>query len=141
MTSRRRPIGRPAQHDDTTRQKFLDAVAAGMYLQAAAEQTGIHRNLPRYWARHDHTFAAALDDARARGKQARDDAKDHDEYRYNVLGCRCDDCRAAHATARAGRRATEHEGPEEPEADVVDLHPTTPPPESVVLAPLLAKAS
>ena len=92
--------------DDTARTRFLDEVTAGQTIGDAAKTVGIDRRLPTYHARRDEQFARALADAKARGKQARNAKKDHDESRYNHLGCRCPRCTATASAARAGRRHT-----------------------------------
>ncbi|MFB7359638.1 hypothetical protein [Streptomyces gardneri] len=104
--------GRPvAVFDDTARERFLAEVAAGMKLGDAAQLVGVTPTLPSYHARKDKDFAQAFADAKARGKAARDAAKDHGEYRYNVLGGRCDICRAAATAARAARRPANDNAP------------------------------
>ncbi|QGZ53397.1 hypothetical protein GPZ77_34795 (plasmid) [Streptomyces sp. QHH-9511] len=97
--------GRPAVFAADVQAQFLDLVAAGVHLGEAARKVGIHHNVPSYHARTNETFAADLADAKDRGRQARIEKRGHDEYRYNVLGCRCPKCRAAATKARTGRRA------------------------------------
>lgn len=132
--------GRPATFDDALRHKYLEAVAAGMYLKDAAPHCGIHPSTPKLARRTDKAFAAALDHARAEGRKARLENLDHDEARYNNYGCRCTTCRTAHTNARRGRRQT---ADTDPPAEVIDLHPTpaNTAAESVLLPLLLVKAS
>lgn len=123
--------GRPtvAVFDEETRARFLDEVAGGKYLGEAAQAVGIDRRLPNYHAGRDAQFARALDNAKARGKKARDEAKDHDESRYNNLGCRCPRCTAAASAARTGRRhatATPTTGEEAPPVAAVPAIQETP---------------
>lgn len=91
--------------DEVKRQRYLDHVATGMNLADAAAATPIHHNVPRRHERTDPSFARALADAKAQGKKIRQENVDHDEYRYNCLGCRCDICCTAARTGRAARRA------------------------------------
>jgi hypothetical protein len=124
VTHRRR--GAPAtKFDETARQKYLDAVAAGTPLGEAAALVNVTPTWTSSYAHNDPAFAQALADAKARGKAARDDKKDHGEYRYNVLGCRCDICTAAATTARRGRRHTAHDQAETPPPPVATLTTAT----------------
>lgn len=136
----KRGRGRPTTFDEPMRDKYLALITAGMHLGEAADHLGIHRNTPTQARRTDRAFAAALDTARARGRQARIDDKPHDDYRYTVLGCRCETCRAAHTQARRGRRHTQHT---QPEGEIIDMRPspTTGLGESVLSPLLLARAS
>ncbi|MEU6016936.1 hypothetical protein ABZ826_23665 [Streptomyces sp. NPDC047515] len=97
--------GRPAVFNTALRTQYLDAVRAGMYLGAAADHIGIHRNVPTRTARTDRQFAQALTDAKAEGRKARVEDVAHGEARYNNYGCRCRTCTAAATRARAERRA------------------------------------
>jgi len=128
---RGRPAG-GAVFDEATRQQFLDQVAAGAHLGEAATAVGIHRNLPGYHARTDGVFARRLEEALARGKEARADKVPHGEYRYNVLKCRCEICTPAASAARAGRRhAADADAIREPDSPApVRAVPQAPEPES-----------
>ncbi|WP_331763203.1 hypothetical protein OG571_47625 (plasmid) [Streptomyces sp. NBC_01369] len=91
--------------DDAKRQRYLDAVAAGMTLADAAATAGIHHNVPPRHARTDPAFGRALADAKTAGRKVRRENVAHGEYRYNCLGCRCDVCCTAATKGRAKRRA------------------------------------
>ncbi|MFB7222384.1 hypothetical protein [Streptomyces sp. NPDC056227] len=127
--------------DEAKRQRYLDLVATGMNLADAAKATPIHHNVPRRHERTDASFARALADAKAQGKKIRQENVDHDEYRYNCLGCRCDLCCTAARTGRAARRAAAQpdaaEGQSEPPGQVHEIRPE---PESFPSF-LLARAS
>ena len=105
MTRERRGRGRPALFDGPTQDRYLAAVADGMYLNAAADHIGIHRNVPTRLARTDAVFGARLDDAKAAGRKRRIDNLPHDESRYCNYKCRCPQCTTAATTARTARRA------------------------------------
>ena len=107
MTRERRGRGRPALFDGPTQDRYLAAVADGMYLNAAADHIGIHRNVPTRLARTDAVFGARLDDAKTAGRKRRIDNLPHDESRYCNYKCRCPQCTAAATTARTARRAQE----------------------------------
>ncbi|WP_329125961.1 hypothetical protein [Streptomyces sp. NBC_01353] len=97
--------GRPEKFTAEVQKRFLAEVAAGARLGEAAATVDVHRNVPRFHARTNKDFAAALADAQAQGRQARIDDLPHDESRYNNYDCRCLDCTAMATKARAGRRA------------------------------------
>ncbi|MEV6165782.1 hypothetical protein AB0L71_28485 [Streptomyces sp. NPDC052052] len=107
MTNTRptRGRGRPTVFDTALRTLYLDAVRSGMYLGAAADHIGIHRNIPARAARTDSEFGQALTDAKAEGRKARVEDLAHGEARYNNYACRCRKCTRAAAKGRAGRRA------------------------------------
>ncbi|MFI0929653.1 hypothetical protein ACH4TP_37880 [Streptomyces sp. NPDC021012] len=116
--------GRPiTKFTAETRQRFLDQVAAGARLADAAQNVGVHHNVPHRTARTDPAFAEALATAKARGRAARQDERPHDESRYNHQACRCDTCRAAATTARTARRTTD-------DSQVLDLDANREPPTS-----------
>ncbi len=96
--------GRTAQFTPEVRQQFLDEVAAGATIKNASTVVGVHYNVPPRRAQTDKAFAAALDVAKVRGRQARRDGTPHGESRYNHLGCRCGVCRTAATAGRVGRR-------------------------------------
>ncbi|WP_327335159.1 hypothetical protein [Streptomyces anulatus] len=126
MTAPRRGRGRPTVFEPPTRDNYLDAVRHGMNLGDAATHVGISRVVPTRYARTDREFAAALEKARAVGAKARRENVPHDEYRYNVLKCRCLDCTRAATTARAARRADAALAPtadESPAETAGDVHP------------------
>lgn len=111
--------GRPATFDEPLRHTFLTAVTNGMTVTEAAAHVGLHRNVPTRHARTDPGFASRLADAKAAGRKRRIEDLPHDEYRYNVHGCRCPRCRAAATTGRAGRRA------DQPPAEGDDITPAS----------------
>lgn len=121
MTARR-GRGRPTVFEPPTRAAYLDLLRQGVRLGDAAERLGISRVVPARYARTDREFAAAVDEARAVGAKVRRENVPHDEYRYNVLKCRCPVCTRAATVARAGRRAdaaaTDDETPAETAGDV-----------------------
>jgi hypothetical protein len=134
VTTARPGRGRPPHFDDHLRHTYLTCIRDGMRLGEAAKHLGIHPNTPAYHTRTDPAFAAQLTAARAAGKKARDEKRAHDEYRYNVLGCRCPKCRTAHARARTARR---HTPDPQPTATIHDM-PAQPSPSTSFS---LAKAS
>ncbi|WP_097865843.1 hypothetical protein [Streptomyces sp. rh34] len=121
MTAPRR--GRPAVFAPPAQTAYLDLVHHGMRLGDAAEHLGINRAVPTRHARTDPEFATLLDEAKAVGAKVRREGVPHDEYRYNVLGCRCPDCGLAARVGRAGRR-TDATADEPPGGDTTgDVHP------------------
>ncbi|PVC80573.1 hypothetical protein DBP19_36155 [Streptomyces sp. CS090A] len=102
---------------------YLQAVRHGMRLGEAAVHIGVSRVVPARYAKADREFAALLDEAKVVGAKVRVENLPHDEYRYNVLKCRCVDCTRAARVGRAGRRtdATADEPPGEETAG--DVHP------------------
>lgn len=131
MTGPRPGRGRPGHLDDeTTRDRYLTAIANGMRLGQAADHVGIHRNIPTRYRRTDPKFATALQEALALGKKIRENDQPHDESRYNHQGCRCRKCTRAAADARIGRRRTQED---EPAGQLYDL-PAAPSPQSFPLA-------
>ncbi|MYR75138.1 MULTISPECIES: hypothetical protein [unclassified Streptomyces] len=133
--------GRPTVFDEPTRQAFLDAVRHGMRLGEAAEHAGINRAVPTRHARTDRKFAAALVEAREVGAKVRQEGIPHDEYRYNMLKCRCPKCTRAATTARAGRRAAEDPPGNQGPADVHPIRVEGPGVGESLPAFLLARAS
>ncbi|MFB7592406.1 hypothetical protein [Streptomyces sp. NPDC056169] len=93
--------GRPAQFTTEVREEFLRLVRRGDRLGVAAATVGVSVNVPTRHARKDPAFAAALETARRKGKDAR---TPHGEYRYNHLECRCPICTTAATAARTARR-------------------------------------
>ncbi|MGW7283903.1 hypothetical protein ACWGH4_00130 [Streptomyces sp. NPDC054847] len=123
MTGRRLTRGRPVLFTDTLRNRYLEAVAAGMYLKDAAAHIGVSENVPQRHARTDRAFAAALKEARTAGKKVRIDELPHGEYRYNHHNCRCTNgCAQAATKNRAGRRRTAAETTDTG-GQVIDLPP------------------
>ncbi|MER6602576.1 hypothetical protein [Streptomyces parvus] len=126
MTARR-GRGRPTVFEPPTQAAYLDLLRQGVRLGDAAERLGISRVAPTRYARTDREFAAAMDEARAVGAKVRRENVPHDEYRYNMLGCRCPVCTRAATVARAGRRAdaaTDTTAADEsPASTVGDIHP------------------
>ncbi|MET9436972.1 hypothetical protein [Streptomyces sp. NPDC006551] len=123
--SARRGRGRPQTFTEDVRDRFLEAVADGMYLGDAARHVGLHANIPSRYARTDPAFAAALAHAKTLGKKRRAESFTHGESGYTNHACRCDICRPAATAARAGRRAATSEDPE-PEAEVIGLDRQSP---------------
>lgn len=120
--ARRRP-GRAVTFTPDRRQQYLDALAAGIPLGAAAAQVGISPNVPRLHQRTDPAFAQAVQEAKALGRKLRQDAAPHGESRYNNQGCRCRTCRAAATTARTNRR---HDNPDTG-GNIINITPPEPP--------------
>ncbi|MEU9703079.1 hypothetical protein [Streptomyces sp. NPDC047981] len=108
--------GRPPVFTEHVQALLLDAVKTGLRLGDACKKVGVGPNVPSRHARTNPAFAAALADAKAQGKQARIEDLAHDEYRYNVHGCRCPKCCTAATKGRAGRRAEARDGAEDPSA-------------------------
>ncbi|WP_228994333.1 hypothetical protein [Streptomyces sp. DH8] len=118
--------GRPTVFEAPTQTAYLDLLRQGVRLGDAAERLGISRAVPTRYARTDREFAAAVDEARAVGAKVRRENVPHDEYRYNVLKCRCPVCTRAATVARAGRRAdaaTDTAADESPAETAGDVHP------------------
>lgn len=114
----------PTVLDEATVTAFLDLVRHGVRLGDAAQHLGISRAAPTRRSRVDAGFAAALVEAREVGAKVRREGVPHDEYRYNVLGCRCPECTRAATVGRAGRRAA-NAADDEPvgEETTGDVHP------------------
>ncbi|MGW0948461.1 hypothetical protein ACWD4O_38725 [Streptomyces sp. NPDC002623] len=104
--------GRPTVFTDGQKTAYLKHVTAGLNLNQAAAAVGVDRRTVNHHATNDPAFREARDTAKTAGRAARWDDKPHDEYRYNHLKCRCDDCTAAHRQARAGRRAAPEPAPD-----------------------------
>ncbi|MDX5526113.1 hypothetical protein PV677_36195 [Streptomyces sp. DE06-01C] len=126
MTARR-GRGRPTVFEPPTQTAYLNLLRQGARLGDAAERLGISRVVPARYARTDREFAAAVEEARAVGAKVRRENVPHDEYRYNVLKCRCPVCTRAATVARAGRRAeaaTDTTADDEPPGNTAgDVHP------------------
>ncbi|WP_405187322.1 hypothetical protein OG582_40390 (plasmid) [Streptomyces anulatus] len=126
MTARR-GRGRPTVFEPPTQTAYLDLLRHGFRLGDAAERLGISRVVPTRYARTDREFAAAVEEAKTVGAKVRRENVPHDEYRYNVLKCRCPVCTRAATVARAGRRAeatTEATAADESPAETAgDIHP------------------
>ncbi|MFF7631513.1 hypothetical protein [Streptomyces cyaneofuscatus] len=121
---RGRPATGHAPFEEATRAVYLELLRHGARLGEAADQLGINRATPARYRRTDREFAAAVDDARAVGAKVRLEDVPHDEYRYNVLKCRCPQCTRAATTGRAGRRAEATPDTDEPPANTAgDIHP------------------
>lgn len=103
--------GMPTVLDDTTVTAYLSLVRHGMRLGDAAQQLRIGRSSVTRRTRVDRTFATALDEAREVGKKVREEGLPHDEYRYNILKCRCPTCTRAATVGRANRRAAAEDPP------------------------------
>ncbi|MFH8813094.1 hypothetical protein ACH4GZ_38845 [Streptomyces hygroscopicus] len=104
--------GRPAAGDGFTTEAqgvFLDAVAAGAKQADAAAKAGVSRNVPSRYAKTDAGFAAALTEAKARGRAVRAETMPHSEAHYNHYDCRAPECRALATAARTTRRAAAEE--------------------------------
>lgn len=129
--------GMPTAIDETTAAAYLDLVRHGMRLGDAAQHLGIGRSSFTRRTRTDRLFAAALREAREVGAKVRQEDLPHDEYRYNILGCRCPKCRRAATQGRAGRRAAA----EPPDEDGGQVTPIRPPVAESVPSFLLARAS
>ncbi|MFD8626633.1 hypothetical protein ACFV4E_22580 [Streptomyces hygroscopicus] len=100
--------GRPAEGDGFTTEAqgvFLDAVAAGAKQAEAAAKAGVSRNVPSRYAKTHAGFAAALADAKAKGRAVRAETMPHSEAHYNHHKCRARECRALATAARTARRA------------------------------------
>lgn len=143
MTAPRR--GRPTVFAPPAQAAYLDLVRHGVRLGDAAERLGISRAVPTRHARTDPEFASLLEEAKAVGAKVRVEGVPHDEYRYNVLKCRCPDCGLAARVGRAGRR-TDATADEPPGGDTAgDVHPIrlegAPVGESSLSSFLLARAS
>ncbi|MFC8008740.1 hypothetical protein [Streptomyces cinereoruber] len=102
--SRGRGRGRPLEFTEGLQDHFLAETTKGARRGEAAAAVGVHRNTPTNRANADPVFAERLTEADAQGKTARREKVTHGEYRYNVLGCRCDICTKAATAARTGRR-------------------------------------
>lgn len=115
--------GHPIMFEPAAQAAYLDLLRHGARLGEAADQLGISRATPARYRRTDREFAAAVDEARAVGAKVRLEDVPHDEYRYNVLKCRCETCTRAATTGRAGRRAdtATEEAPAEDTAG--EVHP------------------
>lgn len=127
--------GRPPVFDEALRGRYLDAVAAGMPLGAAAAHVGITTNIPRRHERTDRKFTEALAEAKAVGRELRVEDVPHGESRYNNYGCRCPICTRAATAARTGRRHRDTGG------DVIGMPPPTALTSGVAPLALLRKAS
>ncbi|MFG2676957.1 hypothetical protein [Streptomyces sp. NPDC048445] len=103
----RRGRGRPTVFDEPVRTQYLDLIRHGARLGDAATQLGINRVVPARYSKTDREFAAALAEARKLGAKVRREDLPHDEYRYNILKCRCPKCTRAAARGRADRRTAE----------------------------------
>jgi hypothetical protein len=101
----RRGRGRPALFTPELQQALIDAVTGGATQAKAAADLGISTRTVRHHAQHHDDFAQALGAAQDAGHDARHADLPHDAYRYKVLGCRCDDCKAGEARRRARFRA------------------------------------
>lgn len=124
MTAPRRGRGRPTVFEPPTQTAYLDLVRHGVRLGEAAERLGISRAAPTRHARTDQEFATLLEKAKAVGAQIRREGVPHDEYRYNVLGCRCPDCGLAARVGRTARRAEATPTADESPAETAgDVHP------------------
>ena len=130
--------GMPTVLDEPTRNAYLDLVRHGLNLGDAATQLGISRAAPTRRSRVDREFAAALKEARAVGAKVRKEGIPHDEYRYNILKCRCPRCQRAATQGRAERRAAEESPPDEAGGQV---HPIRVPVGESSTSFLLARAS
>lgn len=89
-----------------TRDAYLTLLRHGVRLGDAADQLGISRATPNRARKTDPDFAAAMGEALEVGAKVRREGVPHGEYRYNVLGCRCEVCTRAAAVARTARRTT-----------------------------------
>jgi len=130
--------GRPTVFDEPVRTAYLDLIRHGMRLGDAAAHLNIARTVPARHTKTDREFAAALQDARTVGAKVRVEDLPHDEYRYNILKCRCPTCRAAATTGRAARRHTEAPPGED---DGAQVHPIRVPVGESLPSFLLARAS
>ncbi|MFG2540716.1 hypothetical protein ACGFU4_36300 [Streptomyces sp. NPDC048511] len=119
---RGRPLEGHAPFEEPTRALYLDLIRHGMRLGDAATQLGISRATPTRHGKVDREFAAALREARTVGQKVRQEGVPHDEYRYNVLKCRCPKCRAAATRGRANRRTTDDQADTD-EAEVTPIRP------------------
>ncbi|MFJ1782478.1 hypothetical protein ACIOKA_37865 [Streptomyces anulatus] len=115
--------GRPTVFEPDTQAAYLDLLRHGARLGDAADQLGISRATPARYARTNPEFAAAVDEARTVGAKVRLEDVPHNEYRYNVLKCRCPDCTRAAAVGRAGRRADAATDEPPAEGTAGDVHP------------------
>lgn len=126
MTGTNRGRGRPrTTFTPDTLHAFLRAVSTGLTQNKAAAEVGVSARVIRYHAQHDPQFAAALAEARERGKDAR---YPHGASRYRHLGCRCPEiCVPAATAARTTRRHTatargdDTDRPHEATADIHQL--------------------
>ncbi|MFD4795921.1 hypothetical protein ACWFRT_13460 [Streptomyces anulatus] len=115
--------GRPTMFEPAAQAAYIDLLRHGARLGEAADQLGISRTTPTRHARTDPEFAAAVKDARAAGAKVRREGVPHDEYRYNVLGCRCPDCGLAARLGRTARRTEATTADEPPAATAGDVRP------------------
>ena len=113
--------GRPLVFEEPLRTAYLDLIRHGTTLGDAATQLGISIATPTRHTRIDREFAAAFKEARETGRKVRQEGIPHDEYRYNILGCRCPKCRRAATEGRAARRATEDPPPGETGGQVTPI--------------------
>ncbi|WP_329047001.1 hypothetical protein [Streptomyces sp. NBC_01422] len=132
-----RRYGRPTVLTPATQAAYLDLLRHGLRLGEAAEVLGINRAVPTRHSKVDKKFAAAVTKAREVGKAVREAGIPHDEYRYNILKCRCPQCTTAATEGRAERRAVESP----PGADEAQVHPIRPPVGESLTSFLLARAS
>lgn len=131
MTGRGR--GRPSLFTDDLQAQYLDLVAAGVRLGAAALKLGMDRRRITYAKNTQPAFARRLADARARGRTAR--LPHGRPGTYTNHGCRCPPCTTAATRARAqapDRRYTTGTPPRHPDrgedppaANVLPLTPRT----------------
>lgn len=137
--------GRPVSFDQTAREQYLTAVAAGLPLADAAASVGITPQWANRIAAADPSFHTARDLAKKEGKRVRAEQLAHGEYRYNHFECRCDICCTAATQGRAGRRhaaASDTPAAEpQPPPDVIDLPQPAPDRGPSEAPPLLARAS
>lgn len=104
--------------EEPTRTRYLDLLRDGARLGEAADVLGISRAVPARYAKTDRAFAAAATVAREEGAKRRRKDVPHDEYRYNVLKCRCPKCTRAATKGRAERRAEAGPSGDDGAADV-----------------------
>ncbi|MFW3477384.1 hypothetical protein [Streptomyces microflavus] len=95
-----------------TQAAYLQAVRQDAPREAATH-IGVNRIVPARYARADREFGVLLDEAKAVGAKVREEGIPHDEYRYNILGCRCTDCGLAARIGRTERRTDTKTGKEE----------------------------
>ena len=120
--------GRPAAGCGFTAEAqaaLLAALAAGAKLAEAAAKAGVSRNVPAQHAKTNRAFAAALADAKARGRAVRAETMPHGEARYNHAKCRCTVCRAKATAARTARRAAAADTAQEETAKPIPLPTAT----------------
>lgn len=129
--------GRPTVLTSSTQAAYLDLLRHGLRLGEAAEVLGISRTVPTRHSKVDKKFAAAVTKAREAGKAVREAGIPHDEYRYNILKCRCPQCTTAAAVGRAERRKVESP----PDANEAEVHVIRGPAVESVPSFLLARAS